>query len=600
MSEVTITVGGESSAEALAAAWVSDMAFENFATEDGRFVMADAVDWRELPLTLMAMIETTEGGHLGAQVAGRIDRIFKAPGEGDLAEATVIKSAGVFDTGTYGADISRLVGEDTLRGISIDFIVSEYAFRDPATGEIIELEEMSEDEWERAFMGELQTAFKKLTITAATVCPTPAFAPATISLAADGQRTTSIWFPAKLVPAEEALTAAAAGMAPLKPPAAWFENPGLDGPTALTFHSDGRVEGHLALWDSCHIGEPGGAGVCVTPPRSMSGYAYFHLGELECEDGSTVHVGKVTLDTGHADLRHSRAAATRHYDDTGTVVADVRAGEDAFGIWVAGAARPDIPAETLRSARSAVLSGDWRRVGTGLEMVAALGVNVGGFPVPRVAALVAPAEHDDIEALALVAAGICVEAGQEPMTQLELQGRMDALGMLAGVTELSLVAAPVIVITDNEQGMERGSLVDQLRVLLADVSTVAASARGFHWNVQGSDYSEASALYGAIYTDLSASIEQIADSIKQLGGQSPYALDDLQSLRNIPDASQTLTAVFDMTFQLRQQNEQLLAQLNSAFLAAAESEEQGIQNFLAERIDVHKRWAWQMRVQLAA
>jgi hypothetical protein len=63
--------------------------------------------------------------------------------------------------------------------------------------------------------------------------------------------------------------------------------------------------------------------------------------------------------------------------------------------------------EQVRALRASALSGDWRRHGTGLELMAALCVNVAGFPIPRaVAASGSP--------IALVAAGgrPVIEAGR--------------------------------------------------------------------------------------------------------------------------------------------------------------------------------------------
>jgi hypothetical protein len=177
--------------------------------------------------------------------------------------------------------------------------------------------------------------------------------------------------------AADAVVVAAAGS---RPAADWFADPGLDGPTPLYVGEDGRVYGHLAAWDVPHIGMPGRH---VTAPRSQSGYAYFRVGAVLCDDGSEVPVGHITLDTGHAATSLGHHAAAAHYDDTGTVVADVAAGEDAHGIWVAGALRPGVDDATAARLRASAISGDWRRIGSGLELVAALAVNTPGFPIPR-------------------------------------------------------------------------------------------------------------------------------------------------------------------------------------------------------------------------
>lgn len=226
---------------------------------------------------------------------------------------------------------------------------------------------------------------------------------------------------------------------PIRPPAAWFENPGLRAPTALEVTSEGRIFGHAALWDSCHISEPHGAGVCVTPPRSRSGYAYFHLGSVECADGQSLAVGQITLDAPHAPLKLRLADAAAHYDNTGICTADVRCGEDEFGIWVAGALRPDVPEEKRRALSAAKLSGDWRNMRGNLEMVGLLAVNVPGFPVPRVAARVAagaPVEED--ARLALVASGI-VEVERSPES-LAISQRVLVARARGGVGALAALA----------------------------------------------------------------------------------------------------------------------------------------------------------------
>jgi hypothetical protein len=193
------------------------------------------------------------------------------------------------------------------------------------------------------------------------------------------------------------LTASAAGLAPDKPPAAWFADPKLAGPTALTVTSDGRVYGHLALWGSCHIGYPD----CVTPPHSASGYRFFHLGEVETAKGERIDCGQITLETAHAGMASDWQRAKEHYAHTGCASADVRAGEDAFGIWIAGAVRPELSTIDLRKLRGAKISGDWRHIEGRLELIGALGVNIPGYPVPRTVARVASGEP-----FALVAAGI--------------------------------------------------------------------------------------------------------------------------------------------------------------------------------------------------
>lgn len=193
-------------------------------------------------------------------------------------------------------------------------------------------------------------------------------------------------------PGEFAMT-----VAPLEPPSSWFANPKLQGKTRLTVTPEGRVFGHLAAWDECHSDLKLQRGQCFLPPKSKINYAAFNLGEVYCSDGSTVLAGKIVMDTRHADISLGYSGAAIHYDNTGDEVAVVTAGEDQYGIWVAGSIVPEATTYDVAKLRRSPLSGDWRRIGNNLELTAALAVNVPAFPVYSM---------DGDQQTALVAAGV--------------------------------------------------------------------------------------------------------------------------------------------------------------------------------------------------
>jgi len=183
----------------------------------------------------------------------------------------------------------------------------------------------------------------------------------------------------------------------LEPPSEWFMDPNLSEKTRLTVTPDGQVFGHLAAWDECHSDLKLQANQCYLPPRSKMDYAPFLLGEVYCADESIVRVGKIVMDTRHADISLGYSGAAIHYDNTGDEVAVVNVGEDQYGIWVAGAVVPEATRYDIAKLRRSPLSGDWRRINNNLELTAALAVNVPAFPIYS-------ADGED-ERLALVAAG---------------------------------------------------------------------------------------------------------------------------------------------------------------------------------------------------
>lgn len=381
-------------------------------TGDGRAIAEEALDWREPPLPLMGLATGTHdptgmSTNDPAVICGRIDSIERVPGPN--AGTSVLCLKGYFlpnDEGTYFAELAESFGRI---GVSADIAVDESEQ---------EITEVDADGFPMA----IEETLTKGTFMGCTIVPTPAFEGAYLVLG-DGEEQ-----PEAIPQSEEdegARTAAgihwmsyeecepclndtdiltAAG-GPTAPPADWFANPAFtegDGRLVeildrrnsrviggkyacpITVTEDGRVFGHIAPWGVCHTAFPNS---CVVAPHSKVDYAHFKRAQhVVTAEGEKIRVGVITMDTGHASTRGITAAqAMAHYDNTALAVADVNVGEDEYGIWIAGALRPEATDEDVRTLRAASISGDWRNMGSGLELVAALAVNQPGYPLAQVA-----------------------------------------------------------------------------------------------------------------------------------------------------------------------------------------------------------------------
>ena len=225
-------------------------------------------------------------------------------------------------------------------------------------------------------------------------------------------------------------------------PAEAFRDPGLSGPTPVTIEGD-RIFGHLATWGVCHIGIQD---TCVTAPHSKSNYGFYRTGVVFTDEGK-IPVGQITMSTGHASIKADAKNAVAHYDNTGSVVADVVAGEDSFGIWIAGVLRPGLTDEQVAALAASALSGDWRRTATGLELVAALAVNVPGFPIPRTA---------------LAASAVADEDGQR-LDEVDItEDQIDAVYGLSPVERKSAVTASLFPSPEEIAGIVR-TAIDEYR-----------------------------------------------------------------------------------------------------------------------------------------
>lgn len=324
--------------------WSAVLARTGVPTGDGRILAPAGGTSRDLPRPLSWQPESGDG-HDGSMVVGRIESLR-------FENGMVTATGTMLDSAPY--QVVELL-EARVIGPSVDLDDIEYVM----------------DEQERIVLTQWRVA-------GATLVAIPAFADVSLTLdpepveAMDGPRPTTAG------EAEDFFGEwLAASGAPVLPSADWFAP--YEGDQPLTVTPEGRVFGLIAPWGQCHIGLPG----CVTAPSSQTDYTYFHTGWQDVVEGGGMAVGTLTAGPRHADPKLAYQAAMQHYDDVNAAVARVVAGENEHGIWVSGWIIPDAKPEAVEVFKSSPVSGDWRRIGGSLELVAVCSVNTPGFPVPR-------------------------------------------------------------------------------------------------------------------------------------------------------------------------------------------------------------------------
>jgi hypothetical protein len=388
----------------------------NTPTGDGRTF--EQFDLAPLPWPLATQFQRTPG-HDGADISGKITKA-------SIDDQGVVSGEGVYLLTDDGVQAAQLAANEAMPGFSID----------------------ADEAYEMSLGEDGTRTYHRARIRGGIQLQMPAFAQAKIVVdpAAVEAAVQQMAANAEVVAHAETIVAAMTRPRQWAPPAAFFNDPGYgDTPESdprlhaypdrsgklagyhapFTISPDGHVEGHIAPWNMCHTGY---TDRCVRPPVSAMNYAYFHRGEVEAANGEIIPVGNITFEAAHAS-DGNRYAAQEHYDNSALVAAYGRVGEDKHGVWFSGVLRPDLTAAQRATFQALGPSGDWRREGGALELVACTMVPVQGYP--HVRTWVA-----DGKCQRLVASGGIAVAGDHSAELAELRHRIALLEGLALTPEV--------------------------------------------------------------------------------------------------------------------------------------------------------------------
>lgn len=366
------------------ASWQGVLTVEGVRSGDARMFALDSLVWDKPPLPLMWQKETSHGGDNNVSVrVGSIDRIWREPaGDGDAGK-NLIMGSGTLDLGSAdGREVFRRMRDGYMGGNSVDV--------DSVTDSDVELEFPKpgpNSSMLNVYAKPSLTTYKCGRIRATTMVEIPAFTEARLALV-DVSDVTMPIADTEQVSRQITDIVAATNVFEISdvPPREWFNEPTDVTPQgALTVTTQGRVYGYIAPANVRHRSFPDRS--TYVPMRNVD-YSRFMSSETIVSDGSRITTGRITMNCGHATTRRSLTAsqASEHYDNSCSIVARVRVGENKHGVWVAGALLPDVPPATIQRMMACSLSGDWRghldRPGW-REFVAALLVPVPGFPMAR-------------------------------------------------------------------------------------------------------------------------------------------------------------------------------------------------------------------------
>jgi starvation-inducible DNA-binding protein len=140
-------------------------------------------------------------------------------------------------------------------------------------------------------------------------------------------------------------------------------------------------------------------------------------------------------------------------------------------------------------------------------------------------------------------------------------------------------------------------LINALKIAFASEFSFYLKAHNFHWNVTGPLFPQLHELFGTVYTEVYGSIDDFAENIRKAGAFVPASYARFSMLTQVEDENEILPAEA-MLAELLADSDKMAKLLKLTFDMATAAGEDGLANFLAERIDAHRKHSWMLRSTL--
>lgn len=138
------------------------------------------------------------------------------------------------------------------------------------------------------------------------------------------------------------------------------------------------------------------------------------------------------------------------------------------------------------------------------------------------------------------------------------------------------------------------TLIELMKKALADSYAFTIKAQNYHWNVEGPNFPQYHEFFGKLYEEVYSSIDSTAEEIRALGAYAPGSFSRFRELSDIEDET-TIPIPAEMFRKLLADNQVIIETLTTAFGLADNFNEQGLADYIAGRIDAHKKHDWMLK-----
>lgn len=140
-------------------------------------------------------------------------------------------------------------------------------------------------------------------------------------------------------------------------------------------------------------------------------------------------------------------------------------------------------------------------------------------------------------------------------------------------------------------------VTNQLKIAFADTYAFYVKAQNYHWNVEGPMFAMYHDFFGKIYEEVGGAIDQFAEEIRAQNSYAPASFGRFKELSSIEDEVLIIKPEM-MVANLFADNARVTASLQAARDVADKYNQNGLVNFIEERLDQHNKHAWMLRASM--
>jgi starvation-inducible DNA-binding protein len=142
--------------------------------------------------------------------------------------------------------------------------------------------------------------------------------------------------------------------------------------------------------------------------------------------------------------------------------------------------------------------------------------------------------------------------------------------------------------------------IELLSIILSDEMTLYIKTRKFHWNVAGESFMELHKLFESQYSELEIIIDQVAERINKLGGQTIGTMNEFTLLSRIVEHPNKYPIQQAMVSELLSDHEMIISELRKDIdVCADETHDVGTADLLTGILQQHESTAWILRRYLS-